>query len=43
MMNPADLHTAVRYALPLTVIVLNDQGYAQQRQDLLRKGLPAAN
>ncbi|MGI5484810.1 thiamine pyrophosphate-binding protein [Streptomyces lavendofoliae] len=43
MMSLADLHTAVRYDLPLTVVILNDQGFGQERQDLHRKSLPAAH
>ncbi|AJE80391.1 thiamine pyrophosphate enzyme-like TPP binding region [Streptomyces albus] len=40
MMGLAELDTAVRYRLPLTVIVLNDHGFGQERHSLLHKGLP---
>jgi acetolactate synthase-1/2/3 large subunit len=40
MMGLAELHTAVRYHLPLTVIVLNDQAFGQERHNLLRKRMP---
>jgi acetolactate synthase I/II/III large subunit len=40
MMGLADLDTAVRYQLPLTVIVLNDNGLGQERHSLEHKGLP---
>ncbi|QKW53632.1 thiamine pyrophosphate-binding protein [Streptomyces buecherae] len=36
MMALAELDTAVRYDLPLTVIVLNDQGFGQERHHLGR-------
>jgi thiamine pyrophosphate-dependent acetolactate synthase large subunit-like protein len=42
MMNLADFDTAVRYQLPLTIIILNDQGFGQERHDLAHKGLPTA-
>ena len=38
MMGLAELDTAVRYRLPLTVIVLNDGGFGQERHSLRRKG-----
>jgi thiamine pyrophosphate-dependent acetolactate synthase large subunit-like protein len=40
LMGMADFHTAVRYRLPLTVIVLNDQGFGQERHNLHRAGQP---
>jgi thiamine pyrophosphate-dependent acetolactate synthase large subunit-like protein len=40
MMSLAELHTAVRYRLPLTVIVLNDHGFGQERHNLDRAGSP---
>ncbi len=43
MMNLADFDTAVRYQLPLTIIILNDHGFGQERHDLAHKGLPIAN
>ncbi|MBX9399399.1 hypothetical protein K4749_39125 [Streptomyces sp. TRM72054] len=42
MMALGELHTAVRYHLPLTVIVLNDQGFGQERHQLgesIQRGL----
>jgi acetolactate synthase I/II/III large subunit len=41
MMNLADFHTAVNNALPMTIIVLNDQAFGQERHDLEHKKLPA--
>lgn len=41
LMNIADLDTAVRHNVPLTVIVLNDEAVGQERHDLRHKGLPA--
>jgi acetolactate synthase I/II/III large subunit len=41
LMGIADFHTAVRYRLPLTVIVLNDHGFGQERHNLHRAGGPA--
>ena len=38
MMSLAEFHTAVRYRLPLTVIVLNDHGFGQERHNLTRAG-----
>jgi acetolactate synthase-1/2/3 large subunit len=40
MMSLADFHTAVRYHLPITVVLLNDQAFGQERHDLLHKKLP---
>jgi len=40
MMNLSDFDTAVRYKLPMTVIILNDQGFGQERHDLEHKSLP---
>jgi acetolactate synthase-1/2/3 large subunit len=40
MMNLADFHTAVNCKLPITVVVLNDQGFGQERHDLEHKKLP---
>jgi acetolactate synthase-1/2/3 large subunit len=40
MMSLSDFHTAVRYSLPMTVIILNDQGFGQERHDLEHKNLP---
>ena len=39
MMSLADFHTAVVYQLPLTVVVLNDNGFGQERHDLEHKSL----
>ena len=39
-MNLADFETAVRYHLPLSVFVFNDQSVGQERHDLAHKGLP---
>jgi len=41
MMGIAELDTAIRYSLPLTILVLNDQGMGQERHNLSRDGLPA--
>jgi thiamine pyrophosphate-dependent acetolactate synthase large subunit-like protein len=41
MMNLADFHTAVNNALPMTIVVLNDQAFGQERHDLDHKRLPA--
>src|SRR5476649_239853 len=41
MMNLSDFHTAVAYKLPMTVIILNDQGFGQERHDLEHKNLPS--
>ncbi|MFJ6895152.1 thiamine pyrophosphate-binding protein [Streptomyces hokutonensis] len=38
MMSLAEFHTAVRYRLPLTVVVLNDHGFGQERHNLHRAG-----
>jgi acetolactate synthase-1/2/3 large subunit len=40
MMNLSDFHTAVLYRLPLTIVILNDQGFGQERHDLEHKHLP---
>jgi thiamine pyrophosphate-dependent acetolactate synthase large subunit-like protein len=40
MMTLADLDTAVRYGLPLAVIVMNDGGFGQEVQLLALEGLP---
>jgi acetolactate synthase-1/2/3 large subunit len=40
MMNISDFQTAVAYKLPMTVIILNDQGFGQERHDLEHKNLP---
>jgi acetolactate synthase-1/2/3 large subunit len=42
MMGLAELDTAVRHALSLTVLVLNDQGMGQERHNLVRAEFPAA-
>ena len=42
MMNLSDFHTAVLYRLPLTIVVLNDQGFGQERHDLEHKDLPTS-
>jgi thiamine pyrophosphate-dependent acetolactate synthase large subunit-like protein len=39
LMNLGDLDTAVRSRLSLTIIVLNDDGFGQERHALARKGL----
>ncbi|MEV7393276.1 thiamine pyrophosphate-binding protein [Streptomyces sp. NPDC091215] len=41
MMSLSEVDTAVRYALPLTVVVLNDQGFGQERVTLGQRGRPA--
>jgi acetolactate synthase I/II/III large subunit len=40
MMSLAEFDTAIRYRLPLTVIVLNDQAFGQERHNLVRKSQP---
>ncbi|NKY24950.1 thiamine pyrophosphate-binding protein [Nocardia gamkensis] len=40
MMSVAELDTAVRHQLALTVIVLNDNGFGQERHDLQTHGQP---
>jgi acetolactate synthase-1/2/3 large subunit len=40
MMQVSELHTAVLHQLPLTVVVLNDRGFGQERHSLVHKGLP---
>lgn len=42
MMGLAELDTAVRYSLPLTVVVLNDQSMGQERHNLIHKGMPTS-
>lgn len=39
MMNLADFHTAVRFNLPLTVFVFNDNAIGQEKHDLVHKKL----
>jgi acetolactate synthase I/II/III large subunit len=41
MMNLSDFYTAVTNALPMTIVVLNDQAFGQERHDLEHKKLPA--
>lgn len=41
MMGIAELDTAVRYQLPLTIVILNDQAMGQERHNLSRDRLPA--
>lgn len=38
MMSLAELHTAIRYRLPITIVVLNDNGFGQERHNLARAG-----
>ena len=40
MMGIAELDTAIRYSLPLTILVLNDQAFGQERHNLSRDRLP---
>ena len=40
MMGYSELDTAIRYSLPLTIFVLNDQAMGQERHNLAHKGLP---
>jgi acetolactate synthase-1/2/3 large subunit len=40
MMGLSELDTAVRYGLPLTIFVLNDQAVGQERHNLAATGLP---
>jgi acetolactate synthase I/II/III large subunit len=40
MMGIAELDTAIRYSLPLTILVLNDQAMGQERHNLSRDRLP---
>ncbi|MEV0381592.1 thiamine pyrophosphate-binding protein [Nonomuraea sp. NPDC050643] len=42
MMSLNELATVRRYGLPLTVVVMNDGGYGQERHSLRAKGLPVA-
>ena len=39
MMALADFHTAVRFNLPLTVFVFNDNAVGQEKHDLVHKNL----
>ncbi len=41
MMGVAELDTARRYSLPLTVVVLNDHSMGEERHNLDHKGLPS--
>jgi acetolactate synthase-1/2/3 large subunit len=43
LMSIAELDTAVRYALPLNVVVLNDAAYGQELHSLAAKGKPTAH
>ncbi|WP_197041227.1 thiamine pyrophosphate-binding protein [Chondromyces apiculatus] len=38
LMSLAELPTAARYGLPLTIVVLNDHGFGQERHNLARAG-----
>jgi acetolactate synthase I/II/III large subunit len=40
MMGISELDTAVRYSVPLTIFVLNDQAMGQERHNLLHMDLP---
>jgi acetolactate synthase I/II/III large subunit len=40
MMNLGDFHTAVNNNLPITIVILNDQGFGQERHDLRHKSFP---
>lgn len=40
MMGLSELDTAIRYSLPLTIFVLNDQAMGQERHNLMHAGLP---
>lgn len=40
MMGLSELDTAIRYSLPLTIFVLNDQAMGQERHNLTHAGLP---
>ncbi|NYE10677.1 thiamine pyrophosphate-binding protein [Actinomadura citrea] len=40
MMSLSELSTVVRYHIPLTLFVMNDGGYGQERHSLTAKGLP---
>jgi acetolactate synthase I/II/III large subunit len=42
MMGLAELDTAARHSLPLTIFVLNDQSMGQERHNLVRKGTPTS-
>jgi len=39
LMAIAELETAARYAVPLTMFVMNDDGYGQERHNMRAKGL----
>lgn len=41
LMSVAELDTAVRYRLPLNVVVLNDGAYGQEAHSLVAKGKPS--
>lgn len=40
LMALAELHTAIRYQLSLTIIILNDHGFGQERHSLAHAGHP---
>jgi thiamine pyrophosphate-dependent acetolactate synthase large subunit-like protein len=40
MMGISELDTAIRYSLPLTIFVLNDQAMGQERHNLVHMNLP---
>jgi thiamine pyrophosphate-dependent acetolactate synthase large subunit-like protein len=40
MMSLNEFHTAVRYRLPLQVVVMNDQAYTAERRALVARGWP---
>ncbi|HMH70481.1 MAG TPA: thiamine pyrophosphate-dependent enzyme, partial [Candidatus Saccharimonadales bacterium] len=42
MMSIAELDTIARYNLPITIIVINDQGFGQERGALMARSIPAA-
>jgi acetolactate synthase-1/2/3 large subunit len=41
MMGISELDTAIRYSLPLTIFVLNDQAMGQERHNLLHMNIPS--
>lgn len=43
LMAVAELETAARYAVPLTMFVMNDDGYGQERHNMRAKGLDPAH
>jgi len=43
LMAIAELETAARYAVPLTMFVMNDDGYGQERHNMRAKGLDASH